>query len=238
MSETVRLKASDGHQLAAYLCRPGGEPIAGLVLIQEAFGVNRHIRSVADSYAKDGFLALAPAFFDRIERGVELGYGGEDLQKGIALARQINLVDAVTDVAAALDYLRKHKASKCGVIGYCFGGTMAWLAATRLDPDAAVGYYGGYIARFAQENPRCPMMLHFGALDKHIPKEDVEQVHTLHPDVQIFWYKADHGFNCDDRASYHAVAAQQARERSREFLKECLRGPSCSQDGDNENAKD
>jgi carboxymethylenebutenolidase len=224
MSETVRLKASDGHELEAYLSRPGGEPIAGLVVIQEAFGVNRHIRSVADSYAKDGFLALAPALFDRIGRGVELGYGGEDLQKGIALARQINHADAVTDVAAALDYLRKHKAGQCGVIGYCFGGTMAWLAATRLDPDAAVGYYGGYVARFAQENPRCPVMLHFGALDKHIPKEDVERVYTLHPDVQIFWYDADHGFNCDDRASYHAAAAQQARQRSLEFLKERLRG--------------
>jgi carboxymethylenebutenolidase len=222
MSETVRLKASDGHELDAYVSEPSDEPIAGLVVIQEAFGVNRHIRSVADSYAKDGFLAVAPAFFDRIARGVELGYEGADLQRGIALARQSNPADAVTDVAAALGYLSKHGAKKCGVIGYCFGGTMAWLSATRLNPDAAVGYYGGYIAKFAQENPGCPVMLHFGTLDKHIQKEDVDRVQTAHPDAEIFWYEADHGFNCNDRASYNAVAAKEARDRSLEFLKNHL----------------
>ena len=222
MSETVRLKASDGHELDAYVSSPSDEPIAGLVVIQEAFGVNRHIRSVADSYAKDGFLTVAPSFFDRIERGVELGYGAADLPKGIALARQINHADAVKDVGAALGYLRTHTAKKCGVIGYCFGGTMAWLAATRLNPDAGVGYYGGYIANFAQENPRCPVMLHFGTLDKHILKEDIDRVQAAHPDVEIFWCEADHGFNCDARASYNAEAARQARDRSLEFLKKHL----------------
>jgi carboxymethylenebutenolidase len=224
VSETVRIKASDGHELDAYVARPNDEPTAGLVVIQEAFGVNRHIRSVTDSYAKDGFLALAPALFDRIERGVELGYEGEDRQRGIALARQCNPADAMADVAAALGYLRRCTPKKCccGVIGYCFGGTMAWFSATRLNPDAAVGYYGGYIANFAQENPHCPVMLHFGTLDKHIPKEDVGRVHTAHPDVEIFWYEADHGFNCDDRASFHGAAAKQARDRSLEFLKKHL----------------
>jgi carboxymethylenebutenolidase len=219
MSKMVRLKASDRHELDAYLAEPSGAPIAGLVILQEAFGVNRHIRSLADGYAKDGFLAVAPALFDRFERGVELGYGGTDLQKGIAFARQSNPQDVMLDVAAALGYLRQHRPKPCGVIGHCFGGTMAWLSATRLDPDVAVGYYGGSIARFAQENPRCPVMLHFGTLDKHIPKEDVEQVHTAHPEVQIFWYEADHGFNCEDRSSYNAAAAKQARDRSLEFLK-------------------
>jgi carboxymethylenebutenolidase len=222
MNETVRLKAGDGHELDAYVAQPSGEPIAGLVVIQEAFGVNRHIRSVADGYAKDGFLAVAPALFDRIQRNVELGYDPADLQKGIALARQSNPAVAVTDVAAALGYLRKRTARKCGVIGYCFGGTMAWLAATRSNPDATVGYYGGQIAHFAQENPRCPVMLHFGRLDKHIPKEDVDRIRTAHPDVQIFWYEAAHGFNCNDRASYNAEAAKQARDRSLEFLKKHL----------------
>jgi len=222
MSEVVRLKASDGHELDAYVSRPSGEPVAGLVVIQEAFGVNRHIRSVADGYAKDGFLAVAPALFDRIQRNVELSYDPADLPKGIALARQSNPADAVMDVAAALEYLQKQAARKCGVIGYCFGGSMAWLAATRLDPDAAVGYYGGQIAHFAQENLHCPVMLHFGTLDKHIPKEDVDRVHTAHPDVQVFWYEADHGFNCDARAAYSAVAAKQARDRSLEFLKNHL----------------
>jgi len=218
MSETVRLKASDSHELDAYVAWPGGRPMAGLVVLQEAFGVNRHIRSVADSYAKDGFLAVAPALYDRFERGVELGYEGADLQKGIGWARQTNPEDVMKDVAAALEYLRKHKAKGCGVIGYCLGGTMAWLASTRLNPDVAVGYYGGQIARFAAENPRCPVMLHFGTLDKHIPREDVERVHAAHPEVQIFWYEADHGFNCTDRSSYNAPAAKQARNRSLEFL--------------------
>jgi len=222
MSGTIKLKASDGHELDAYVSSPNQSPVAGLVVIQEAFGVNRHIRSVADSYAKDGFLAVAPGLFDRIERGVELGYDPADLQKGIALARQSNSAHAVMDVAAALEYLRKQAARKCGVIGYCFGGTVAWLAATRLDPGAAVGYYGGHIAQFAHENPRCPVMLHFGTLDKHIPKEDVDRIRTAHPDVQVFWYEADHGFNCDARAAYNAVAAKQARDRSLEFLKEHL----------------
>lgn len=221
MSETVRLKASDGHQLDAYVARPTGTAIAGLVVIQEAFGVNRHIRAVTDGYAKDGFLAIAPALFDRVEPRMELGYEGADREKGIALARQTNPDNAMKDVAAALAYL-KNAAAKCGVIGYCMGGTMAWLAATRLGVDAAVGYYGGNIATFAQENPRCPVMLHFGSLDKHIPKEAVEKVHAAHPEVEIFWYTADHGFNCDDRSTYDAAAATLARERSLEFLRKHL----------------
>jgi len=219
MSETVRLKASDSHELDAYVSWPSGVPLAGLVVLQEAFGVNRHIRSVADSYARDGFLAVAPALFDRIERGVELGYEAADRQKGMASVRQSNPEDVMKDVAAALGYVRNHKVKQCAVIGYCFGGTMAWLAATRLNPDRAVGYYGGQIAHFAQENPRCPVMLHFGTLDKHIPKEDIERVHTAHPEVKIFWYEADHGFNCTDRSSFNAMAANQARGRSLEFLK-------------------
>jgi carboxymethylenebutenolidase len=224
MSEAVKLKASDGHELGAYVARPSGTPIAGLVVVQEAFGVNGHIRSVADGYARDGFLAVAPALFDRIERGVELGYEGEDRQKGIALARQINLDNAVKDVEAALQYLCHQGMKKAGVIGYCLGGTMAWLAATRLSPDAAVGYYGGNIANFAQENPRCPVMLHFGTLDKHIPKEGIDKVQAAHPEVQIFWYEADHGFNCNDRASYNPEAAKLARERSLAFLKKYCAG--------------
>lgn len=222
MSESVNLKADDGHELGAYVSRPNGAPTAGLVVVQEAFGVNQHIRSVADGFARDGFLAIAPALFDRVERGVELGYEGADRDKGIALARQMNPETSVKDIAAALQYLRSESAGKCGVIGYCFGGTMAWLSATRLDPQAAVGYYGGYIGKFANEKPRCPVMLHFGTLDKHIPKEEIDKVQEAHPEVQIFWYEADHGFNCDMRASYNPEAAKLARERSLAFLKKHL----------------
>jgi len=226
MGENVRLKSSDSHELDTYLSRPTGAAVGGLIVVQEAFGVNAHIRRVTDGYARDGFLAIAPALFDRFERGVELGYEGADRDKGIALARQIDPGDALKDVAAALQYLRKQKVEKCGVIGYCLGGSVAWLASTRLDPDVAIGYYGGYIARFAHENPRCPVMLHFGTLDKHIPKSDIDQVQKHHPDVQIFWYEADHGFNCDDRASYNPEAAGLARERSLSFLKKHL-APNC-----------
>lgn len=222
MSETARLKAADGHELDAYVARPAGAPFAGLVVVQEAFGVNKHIRFVADGFARDGFLAIAPALFDRIERSVEVGYEGADRERGIALARQLNPDNAVKDIAAAVEFAKKETGNKCGVIGYCLGGTFAWLSATRLDVAVAVGYYGGYIGRYTNETPRCPVMLHFGKLDKHIPKEEVDKVQAAHPEVQIFWYDADHGFNCNDRASYNPEAAKLARERSLEFLKRHL----------------
>ncbi len=223
MGEHVKLRASDGHEPDAYVARPAGEPIAGLVVVQEAFGVNGHIRSVTDGWAKDGFLAVAPALFDRVERGVELTYAGENMQKGIGLIRQGNAGDRVKDVAAALDYARQETGKKAGVIGYCLGGTMAWLAATRLDPDAAVGYYGGQILQYAGEKPRAPVMLHFGLQDSHIPKDEIEsKVQAAHPEMPVFWYDAGHGFNCNDRASYNAEASKLARERSLEFLRKHL----------------
>ena len=222
MSERVRLTANDGHEVEAYVAKPEGESIAGLVVVQEIFGINPHIRSVADGYAKDGFLAVAPALFDRYERGVELGYEGEDMQKARSFANRLDIDAALRDTAAALDYVRGQTGKKCGVIGYCFGGTVAWLAATRLKVDVAVGYYGGRIAMFAAEQPQAPVMLHFGKEDQHIPKEEVDTVAAAHPEVEIYWYDAGHGFNCDMRASYDAPSAKLARERSLAFLKKHL----------------
>lgn len=222
MGENLKLQATDGFALDAYVAQPSHQVLAGLVVIQEAFGVNAHIRSVADGYANDGFLAIAPALFDRVERGVELGYEGAEWEKGIGLARRLDPAAAMKDIGAALHFLRQKSAGKCGVIGYCLGGTMAWLTATRLDPDAAVGYYGGGIGKSAAETPHCPVMLHFGKLDKHIPKSDIDRLEAAHPEVQVFWYEADHGFNCDARSSYNPAAAKLARERSLEFLKEYL----------------
>ena len=219
-SETSKLHADDGHALDAYIARPASKPIAALVVVQEAFGVNGHIRSVTDGFANDGFLAVAPALFDRVERGVEVGYEGQDRDKGIGIARQLNPDNAVKDIAAAVEFAKNETGKKCGVIGYCLGGTYAWLLATRLDVAAAVGYYGGHISRYAQETQRCPVMLHFGKLDKHIPKEEVDKVQAAHPEVQIFWYEADHGFNCNVRASYNPEATKLARERSLEFLRQ------------------
>jgi carboxymethylenebutenolidase len=222
MSESINLTAEDGHQLSAYLARPEGEPIAGLVVVQEVFGVNGHIRSVADGYLKDGFLAVAPALFDRIERGVELSYEGADMQRAMTFAQQLDLEKALADIAAAIEFAASATGKKTGVIGYCFGGTMAWVAAARLNPAAAVGYYAGRIGNYAAEKPTAPVMLHFGSQDTHIPAAEVEKVHTTHPEVEIHWYDAGHGFNCDARASYSAAASQQARERSLNFLKKHL----------------
>jgi carboxymethylenebutenolidase len=222
MSEYVTLKAADGFELSAYVARPEGEPIAGLVLVQEIFGINAHIRSVCDGYAKDGFLVVAPALFDRIERGVELGYEGADMQRAMTFVPKLDPEKSIGDIAAAFEFARATTAKKVGVIGYCFGGTMAWIAAGRLHPDAAVGYYGGGIGNYAGEKPAAPVMLHFGKLDTHIPAEQVEKIHTAHPDVEIHWYDAGHGFNCDARSSYNAAAAQEARQRSLSFLKKHL----------------
>ena len=222
MSEYVSLKAADGHKLSAYVARPEGEPVAGLVVVQEVFGVNAHIRSVADGYAKDGFLAVAPALFDRIERGVELGYDGADMQRAMGFIPKLDTEKALLDIAAALEFAGSATGKKVGVIGYCFGGTLAWVAAARLHPAAAVGYYGGRIGNYAGETPSAPVMLHFGKQDAHIPAEEVEKVHAAHPKVEIYWYDAGHGFNCAARGSYNKQAAHEARQRSLHFLKKHL----------------
>ena len=222
MSDSVTLHAPDGHSFGAYVARPVTEPIAGLVVVQEIFGVNAHIRSVADGWARDGFLAVAPALFDRIQPGVELGYDPAGMQTAMSLFPKFDVDKAIADVAAAVDYAAAATHGKVGVIGYCLGGTIAWLSATRLSPAAAVGYYGGRIGNYAGEEPTCPVMLHFGSQDSHIPAAEVEKVHSAHPEVEIFWYDAGHAFNCDPRPSYNPAAAQKARLRSLEFLKKHL----------------
>jgi len=222
MDEHVTLRAADGQELDAYVARPEGEPLAGLVVVQEIFGVNAHIRSVADGYAKDGFLAVAPALFDRIQPGVELGYTDDDMQIARSFVPRIDAEKSVLDIAAAIDFAANATGRKVGVVGYCFGGTMAWLAAARLHPAAAVGYYGGNIGRFAAETLSAPVMLHFGRLDAHIPAAEVEKVHEAHSDVEIFWYDAGHAFNREASAAYYPDAAREARARSLEFLKKHL----------------
>jgi carboxymethylenebutenolidase len=222
MGTMVQLKASDGHDLAAYRAEPAGSPRAGLVVIQEIFGVNSHIRSVADGFAADGYVVLAPALFDRVKPGIELSYEPDDIEQGRAIRAQIAHDDAVKDMAAAVEALRG-EGLKVGVVGYCWGGSLAWNAATRLDGvAAAVGYYGGMIPDMADEQPKGPILLHFGENDASIPLEGVEKVKAAHPEVQVHIYPAGHGFNCDQRGSYHAESAKLARTRTLEFFAQHL----------------
>jgi carboxymethylenebutenolidase len=222
MGEWVRLKAADEVELGAYVARPEGEPLAGLVVVQEIFGINDHIRRVTDTYARDGFLAVAPALFDRIEPNVELAYEGADLQRAMSFIPRLDTEKSLMDTAAAVEYAAAATGKRVGVIGYCFGGTIAWLAATRLPVQAAVGYYGGRIAQYAGEQPHAPVMLHFGREDKHIPEEEANKVKSAHPEVEIYWYLAGHGFNCDARSAFNPAEAAVARERSLAFLRQHL----------------
>lgn len=220
MGEHVTLTAADGHKLDAYVARPDGPAKGGLVVVQEIFGVNAHIRAVADGFATEGYVAVAPALFDRIRPGIELGYDEAGVSEGRALRPQVAWEATVLDVDAAMTLAAE--AGRVGVVGYCWGGSVAWLAATRLKPAAAVGYYGGHIHEFASEKPACPVMLHFGEEDAGIPLENVEIVRAARAaraDVTIHLYPgAGHGFNCDLRGSYHPEAAALARSRSLDFL--------------------
>lgn len=226
MSETVKLHAADGHPLNAYVAAPEGTPKGAIVVIQEAFGVNHHIRGVADGYAAEGYLAVAPALFDRYERGFEAGYDAAGMERAMALLPKLNMDWAAADTLAAIEYARDEYKTKVGVVGFCLGGSVAWMAAMQMPISAAVGYYGGHVAKFKDAQLKAPVMLHFGELDKHIPMSDVKAIRQAHPEVPVYTYEADHGFNCDERASYSAPAAKQARERTLAFLKEHLQTPN------------
>jgi carboxymethylenebutenolidase len=218
MGDTITLTAEDGHKLAAYRAAPKGAPRGGFVVVQEIFGVNSHIKSVCDGFAADGYVALAPAIFDRVERDFAIGYKPEDIERGRAVRGKLSVEDAVKDVGAAVKALAAERL-KVGVVGYCFGGTLAWLAATRIAGVAcAVGYYGGGIADAAAETPRCPALLHWGETDQSIPPEHHARVRAAHPDLPMHVYPAGHGFNCDQRASYHEPSAKLARQRTLDFF--------------------
>lgn len=220
MSETTKLTAADGNELDAYVVRPDGTPKGGLVVCQEIFGVNHHIRAVAERFAAAGFFAVAPALFDRVKPGVELDYTADGVAEGRALRTALAWDDVTADVGAAVAAARV--AGKVGVVGYCWGGSLAWLAACRLDIAAAVGYYGGQIHEHRAETPRAPVMLHFGERDELIPPEHIAEIGRQHPAVRIFTYPAGHGFNCDARADFDADSAALAGERTLAFLDQHL----------------
>jgi len=218
MSITIELAAADGHRLGAFLAEPAGPARGALVVVQEIFGVNSHIRSVAQGYAAEGYLVVAPALFDRVQRDVELGYGEADIQRGFALRTATGEDMPMLDIAAAIAHVGH--AGKVGVIGYCWGGLLSWLAACKLDGLAAsVPYYGGGVPRHATLEPRCPVLAHFAEQDDHIPLAAVEAFRAAQPGVQVHLYPARHGFNCDHRASYDAASARLARERTLAFLR-------------------
>jgi carboxymethylenebutenolidase len=217
MGTMIDLAAKDGHRFKAYRADPAGRARGALVVIQEIFGVNSHIRAVADDFAARGYAALAPALFDRVRPGIELGYGPEDIPQGREARSKIPLEKTLADVQATIDAAGKF--GKVGVVGYCWGGSLAYLAATRLDGLAcAVGYYGGMIPDHAEETTRVPVILHFGEKDHSIPMSGVEKVRAAHPDMSIFTYKAGHGFNCDQRKDYDPESAKLALDRTLEFF--------------------
>jgi carboxymethylenebutenolidase len=214
---TIELTAADGHRLAAYTAGPKDAKRA-LVVVQEIFGVNRHMRRVCDDFAKQGYAVICPALFDRTERGVELGYEPADVARGRDLRGTLDAGLTVLDIRAAAAALPR--AAKRGIVGYCWGGTVAWHGATRTsDFAASVGWYGGGIAAARDEKPHCPVQLHFGEKDASIPMSDVEAVRAARPEVEVFVYRgAGHGFGCEERGSYVPADAALAQERTLAFF--------------------
>lgn len=214
---TMQLQAADGHRLDAFVAQPQGTPRGALVVLQEIFGVNSHIRGVAQGYAADGYVAIAPALFDRLQRGVELGYTDDDVKRGreLKVASRQDLV--LQDIAAAIAEGARY--GKVGIVGYCWGGLMTWLSACRLDGlAAAICYYGAGIPEQAALVPRCPVLMHFGERDHLIAQPQVHAFIQARPEVQVHLYPADHGFNCEQRAAFEPDSAALARQRSLDFL--------------------
>ncbi|HEY0785166.1 MAG TPA: dienelactone hydrolase family protein [Acidobacteriaceae bacterium] len=222
MGETVKISVTDGHQYDAYVAQPEGMPKAALVVLQEIFGVSRHIRRMTDSFAAQGYYAVAPALFDRYERGVDLGSSPADWEKALSFVRQINMSWAQADVEAAVNYARDEYKTEVGVVGFCLGGSLAWLAAAHLPIGAAVGYYGGYIARFLDQRPQVPILLHFGNKDEHIPPEDVAAIEAAYPEVPVYLYDAGHAFDRQGGPTYDAAASALALDRTLAFLAQHL----------------
>lgn len=219
MGRTFTLTAADGHSLGAWrMDASGGAARGGLVVLQEIFGVNPHIREVCDRFAADGFTCIAPSLYDRSSRkNCQLGYEADDVATGRRLREEFSWDDTVKDVAAAAEVLAG-EGLRVGVVGYCWGGTISFLAATRLDVRAAVVYYGGQILPWKDEKARCPMLMHFGRHDEGIPLSDVERIRAAHPEAAIHLYDAGHGFNCDRRGSYDEASANLARRRTLDFF--------------------
>jgi carboxymethylenebutenolidase len=214
MGHDIMLTASDGHALGAYLCEPYGECKGSVIVVQEIFGVNIHIRDVVERFAAVGYKAIAPALYDRFETGFQTGYEPDDIAQGrdFKTAANENLDGVMADMEAA--YAAVSDTGKVAVTGFCWGGFVVWLAACRMNIQAAAGYYGGGIIDFVDEKPKCPTILHFGERDHSISLDDVNVIAKAHPEVVVNIYEADHGFHCDMRGSFDSRAANIAGMRT------------------------
>jgi carboxymethylenebutenolidase len=216
----LQLRAVDGHTFSAYLVKPEGVTRGAVVVIQEIFGVTGHIERVAEQYAAQGYLAIAPALFDRQERGVNLPYDQVGITKGVSLMNNVDRAGLIADLNATIDAVSH--AGAVGMVGFCWGGAVTYIAACRTNIAAAVAYYGGGIVNMLDETPRCPTLFHFGDRDAHIPLADVERIRAAFPQGEYHIYAADHGFNCTDRSSYDAAAAHVAFGRTLAFFRNHL----------------
>ncbi len=212
----LQLRAADGHTFSSYLARPDGRARGGIVVVQEIFGVTGHIERVADQFAAEGYLAVAPAVFDRQEHGVNLAYDDAGIAKGVGYMQKADFGEVMVDLQAAIDAVAH--AGAVGMVGFCWGGLVTYLAGSRTSIAAGVAYYGGGITRFLEPVPRCPMQFHFGEQDTHIPLRDVAVIRAAFPQGEYYTYAAGHGFNCTDRASHDAAAAHLAFARTKEFF--------------------
>ncbi len=222
--KVITISALDGHHLSGYLASPQGPPQAGLVVLQEIFGVTAHMRRVTDEFAARGYLALAPALFDRLKPGTELPY--TRITEGVALMQQLPIDDVAKDLVGSVTALRSllPAGAKVGAVGYCWGGAIADLAACRTNADAAVSYYGRANVNWLHEHPRCPILYHFGAKDPLIPPEVVQQIRAGRPAAEAWVYpEAGHGFSCDERPEFHQPSHALALERTLTFFAEHLR---------------
>ncbi|HTH97805.1 MAG TPA: dienelactone hydrolase family protein [Stellaceae bacterium] len=218
----IKLTAADGFVLGAYKVAPTGTPKGAIVVLQEIFGVNPHIRSVTESYAKEGYLAIAPALYDRSQPNVQLGYSQDDVQTGLAHRAKLTMDQTMADIQAAVNEVAG--AGKVGGVGYCWGGLLTWLSAARVNGIAAcAGYYSGGIGQNLDVQPKCPVIMHFGEQDHAIPMDDVNALKAKHPEVPVYTYaEAGHGFNCTERPSYHAPSAKLAFERTLAHFKQYI----------------
>jgi carboxymethylenebutenolidase len=214
----IALTATDGFKLGAYRADAPGKPKGGLVVIQEIFGVNQHVRAVCDRFAAQGYTSVAPAVFDRIAPNFECGYTPAEIEKARGFIAKIDWAAMMRDTATAIAAAKG--AGKVGIVGYCMGGSVAFLAAANLDGlSCAIGYYGGAIAKNADKVPKVPTLLHFGDQDQSIPMTDIALIKEKRKDCEIHVYPgAGHGFSCDERASYNEAAHKEALARTMAWL--------------------